>query len=87
MKFTYKRKLAETAGAGEAEVRLSRLRNAYQNPARATDIVRDDLGADPCGPIGSVWIESQPSNGVPSRSSPVTQASVSPEVMPVSSVR
>jgi len=52
MKFTYKRKLAETVGADEAEAKLSGLRNAFQNPARAADIVRDDLGADLFGPIG-----------------------------------
>jgi len=52
MKFTYKRKLAETVGAEEAEAKLSRLRSAFQNPGRAADIVRDDLGADLFGPIG-----------------------------------
>jgi hypothetical protein len=36
---------------------------------------------------GSVTIESQPSNGMPSRVSPVTQASVSPKAISVSSVR
>jgi hypothetical protein len=36
---------------------------------------------------GTVWIESQPSSAVPSSSSPVTHASVSPKPMAVSSVR
>jgi hypothetical protein len=52
MKFTYKRKLTETLGAEEADTKLSRLRNAFQNPGRAAGIVRDELGADLFEPIG-----------------------------------
>lgn len=52
MKFTYKRKLTETRGAQEAEARLSRLRNAFQNPVRAAEVVRNELGVDVFAPIG-----------------------------------
>ncbi len=52
MKFTYKRKLIETVEAQEADTSLSRLRNAFQNPAHAAEVVRNELGVDLFGPIG-----------------------------------
>lgn len=52
MKFTYKRKLAESVGPDEAEAKLSRFRNAFQNPGRAADIARNDLGTDLLSAIG-----------------------------------
>lgn len=52
MKFIYRRKLTETVGAGEADARLSRHRNAFQNPSRACEIARDELGVELFRPIG-----------------------------------
>jgi hypothetical protein len=46
MKFTYRRKLTESVGATEAESRLARHRNAFQNPRRAAEIVNAELGED-----------------------------------------
>ena len=51
LKFTYKRKLTATLGAEEAERKLRRLGNAFQNPERAAKILRDELGVDLVGSI------------------------------------
>ena len=52
LKFTYKRKLATTLRAEEAETKHHRLRNAFQNPGRAAEIFRNELGVDLFGSIG-----------------------------------
>lgn len=46
LKFTYKRSLISTVGEDSAEKRLERLRNAFQNPRRAAEILRHELGVD-----------------------------------------
>ena len=52
LKFTYRRKLTATLGAEDAEEKLRRHRNAFQNPERAAEILRDELGVDLFGSIG-----------------------------------
>lgn len=52
LKFTYRRKLTATLGAEDAEEKLRRVRNAFQNPERAAEILRDELDVDLFGSIG-----------------------------------
>ena len=52
LKFTYKRSLIPTLGEDKAEQRLRGLRNAFQNPGRAAEILRNELCVDLVEMIG-----------------------------------